>query len=341
MARGCDGPSGSLRRLASSRGAVGALVGAALLAPAAARAEVAEAIVAVVNDDVILLSQLEERAEPVIAQAAQGSLGSEVSAGESMRIRRRVLAEMIDEALIAEQASKMRIRVSSEEVDRALKNMARQNGLSWPDFLAAIEKQGYGISRYRTELRRQLERFKVVQTKLQGRLRVSDRAIEAYYAQEARQAREGDRARVAHILVEVAPDAGAATLAQKRRRAEAILERAEAGAPFAALAERYSEDSATKARGGSLGWVTASDLPEALGDEVLGLNAGAVGGPVRTDEGFHVVKVLAWEASEVRPLEDVRERIRLHLLEQQMEQQERIWLAELRRRAYIDVRLRQ
>lgn len=316
-------------------------VGLALLAgPRTASAEVVEGIAAVVNEQVILVSEVEERAAPLMADAARGALSGDLAAEEAGRLRRRVLSELIDESLISEQATKMRIRVSSDEVDRALKNMARQNGLSWPEFLQAIQKQGYELARYRGELRRQLQRFKVVQAKLQGRLRVSDRQIEAFYVQQVRQARSGDRARVADILVKVEPEAGAATVAQRRRRAEAILARAKAGAPFGALAERYSDDPWSAGRGGSLGWVDAAELPDELRDVVLGLNADTLGGPVRTADGFHVVKVLEWEASEVRPLEEVTEEIRLRLLEEQMEQQERLWLAELRRRAYVDVRLR-
>ncbi len=318
-------------------------LGLTLAWPASAGAEVVERIAAVVNDDVILLSRLEQRAEPLIQAVAQqqqqGGLGGMAGGIDRQRILKRVLSEMIDEVLISEQASKMRVRVSANDVDRAMKNMARQNGLPWHRFVQAIQAQGYTLARYRDELRRQLLRFKVVQTKLQGRLRVSDREVESAYIKLVRQARAGDRCRVAHILVKVAPDAGAATIAQRRRRAKAIMARAKAGAPFAALAERYSEDRATAPDGGSLGWVDSSDLTDELRDTVLGLGAGQIGGPVRTPEGFRIIKVLEWEASEVRPFEQVQDTIRLQLLEKQMEQQERLWLADLRRKAYIDVRL--
>lgn len=318
------------------------LVGVILAAPSVVQAEVIERIAAVVNDDVILLSRVRERAIPVIAAAKQqsSSLSKTFSPAEEERLVKRVVKEMIDEELINEQASKLRVRIGSEEVDRALKNMARQNRLSWTDFVRAIEAQGYTLSRYRTDLRRQLLRFKVVQTKLQGRLRVSDREIKAYYTRQVRAARAGDRARLAHILVKVEPEAGAAAIAQRRRRAMAILERVEAGAPFDALARRYSEDESTAEDGGVIGWVDSYDLPDETRDVVLGLAAGEVGRPVRTEDGFRLIKVLAWEASEVRPFDArVRETIRLRLLEEQMEQQERLWLAELRRKAYIDVRL--
>jgi peptidyl-prolyl cis-trans isomerase SurA len=310
--------------------------------PAGASAEVVERIAAVVNEDAILMSRLKQRATPLIEMAIQQQSqmgGGDMPPVERQRLMRRVLVEMIDEVLIAEQASKMRVRITSTEVDRAMKNMARQNRLNWSDFVRAIQAQGYDLSRYREELRRQLLRFKVVQTKFQGRLRVSDREIDTYYIKQVRQARSGDRCRMAYILVKVEPEAGAATIAQRRRRAKAILAKAEEGAPFGALARRYSEDLGSAKNGGSLGWVDSSELSDELRDTVLSLGAGKLGGPVRTEDGFRVIKVLEWEASDVRPLEQVRENIRLHLLEEQMEQQERLWLADLRRKAYIDVRM--
>ncbi len=323
--------------------AVIALVGTCQVAPATGRAEVIESIAAVVNDDVILLSRVKERAIPVLAAAAkqQGASLSKAELGpvEQQRLLKRVVSEMVDEVLVSEQATKMRIRIGSQEVDRALKNMARQNGLAWPDFTRAIKAQGYDLAQYRQDLRRQLLRFKVVQTKLQGRLRVSKREIKSYYVRQVRRARAGDRCKLAHIVVAVEEDSGAATLAARRRRAQAILDRAEAGASFAALARRYSDDERTAARGGALGWVDSTDLPEDLRDAVLSLGAGEMGGPLRVGHGFRVIKVHEWEASDVRPFDAVRETIRLRLLEQQMEQQERVWLAELRRKAYIDVRL--
>ncbi len=319
-----------------------ALIVIAALAPNVASAQViVEGIAAVVNEDIILLSKLRERAQPIAMEAARKSLAQELTPELEKQAFRRALSDMIDDILIKEQAAKMRIRVSSVEVDRAIKNVARQNDLSWEQFIVAVEKQGLGLTQYRRELRRQLQRFKVVQAKLQGRLRVSDREIETYYHRQVRGAREGDRARVAHILVKVEPSSGAATTAQRRRKAEAIVARAEEGAPFGALAKRYSDDTLSKSRGGALGWIESIELPEELRDTVLTLDAGAVSGPIRTAKGFHIVKVLEWEASEVRPLDArVREEIRLRLIEDQMQHQERLWLADLRRKAYIDVRLR-
>jgi len=168
---------------------------------------------------------------------------------------------------------------------------------------------------------------------------VSDREIKAHYVRQVRRARAGDRCRMAHIVVDVAPDAGAAKTAQRRRRAKAILARVAAGAPFSALARRYSDDEATAKNGGNLGWVDSADLPDDLRDVVLGLGAGEVGEPARVADGFRIIKVLEWEASDVLPFERARDRIRMQLMEQQMAQQERIWIAELRRKAYVDVRL--
>jgi peptidyl-prolyl cis-trans isomerase SurA len=306
-----------------------------------ARAETIERIAAVVNDDVILLSKLEDRATPVIAAAAQQSAQLQQELGEPERetLLKRVLSEMVDESLIEEQAAKLQIRITSEEVDRALKNMATQNNLSWPDFLRAVEQQGYSLPQYRQDLHRQLLRFKVVQTKLAGRLRVSDQEVKAYYTRQVRVARAGDRCQLSEILVKVEPGEGAAKVALRRRRAKAIMDRVDAGVSFARLAERYSDDLVSAKNGGSFGWVDSSDLPDELRDVVLGLGAGEMGGPVRTNDGFRVVKVHEWEASDVRPFEEAREEIKLRLLEKQLEQQERVWLSELRRKAYIDVRL--
>jgi peptidyl-prolyl cis-trans isomerase SurA len=318
-----------------------ALAAAALAATGIAHAETVERIAAVINDDVILLSRLEDRATPVIAAAAQqsASLSQQLGEEDRQRLLKRVLMEMVDENLVEEQASKMQIRITTAEVDRALKNMAAQNNLAWPDFVRAIEGQGYSLAQYRQDLHRQLMRFKVVQNKLASRLRVTDQEVKTYYTRQVRRARAGDRCRLSHIVVGVQPDDGAAKVSQRRRRAKAILARAEQGVSFAALAERYSDDASSAKNGGSLGWVDSGDLPAELRDVVLGLGAGEMGGPVRTDDGFRVVKVLEWEASDVRPFGEAREEIKLRLLEKQLEQQERVWLTELRRKAYIDVRL--
>jgi parvulin-like peptidyl-prolyl isomerase len=138
----------------------------------------------------------------------------------------------------------------------------------------------------------------------------------------------------------VATGADEKAVEQRRRLATRVLEEARGGRDFAELAKTYSDDESTKNDAGDLGWVTAGEgLPENLSDVIFAMELKEVRGPVRTERGFEVVQVVERKEGDVKPFAEVRESIRNQLYAQQMEKQTQSWLADLRRKAHVDVRL--
>jgi parvulin-like peptidyl-prolyl isomerase len=128
-------------------------------------------------------------------------------------------------------------------------------------------------------------------------------------------------------------------LQERRTHAEQIAQRAAAGADFAELARRHSEDAATRAEGGSLGWVKAGQLAPALDRAVLALDSGQIAAPVRLDDKFVIPKVVEREPSELPSYEEARSELAERVYMEKMNKARRQWLDSLRHRTHIDVRL--
>ena len=117
-----------------------------------------------------------------------------------------------------------------------------------------------------------------------------------------------------------------------------MLERAKAGEDFAKLARELSDDAATRAEGGDLGFFGKDMLPKAIEELVFAMKPGEVRGPVRADRGFHVIKLVDRKTKDAKPLDDVKDDIRMQLRQKDMERQTKIYLAELRKKTLVDIR---
>lgn len=319
------------------RSAAAVLALLALGAPA--RAEIVERIVAVVNTDAILLSELRDRMQPYMAQLDELPSRTEREA-RSAQVEREALGAMVDELLISQQARSSNVTVTAEEVDRAIRNVMRANNMSREQFEEALLGQGMTIAQYTADVRRQLLALKVLNARVRGRINITAEDVRDAYNQTVRQIRMTATFEGAHILLRVAPGAGPREVAAARSRAEEALRLARRGDSFADLARRYSDDAETRENGGSLGSHGHGELLPALDDAFLDLDPDEVAASlVRTPEGFHVVKLLARDASEVQPLAAVRDSLYQQLLEREMARQQRLWLKELRRKAYLEIRL--
>ena len=149
---------------------------------------------------------------------------------------------------------------------------------------------------------------------------------------------ENLQVRASHIFVAIPENADAATVNEKQAQAQKVLERARAGEDFAKLARELSDDPATRAEGGDLGYFGKDMLPKPIEGMVFAMKPGEIRGPVRADRGFHVIKLVDRKLKEAKALDEVKDDIRMQLRAKEMERQTKTYLAELRKKSLVDIR---
>jgi len=295
-----------------------------------AGAAVVERIVAVVNDDIILLSEVEGRAKFAAAENPTANPD---------KVNRDVLEGLIDERLIAQEAVTLKIEVDRLEVDRAVDEVKRQHKITQAELEEALRAQGMTISSYREDLRNHILRLKVLNLQVRSRVSVSDEDVRKAYEQNLRTTGTDVKVRVRQILVAIPPDSPRTLRDARRAQAIQLGERVRAGEDLGELAKQLSDDPSTRAEGGDLGYVARSALPPEVGEVVFAMKVGEVRGPIYSDLGAHIAQVLDRKASEARPFDEVKEELRRQIHGQEVEKQTRLWLVDVRRRAHVDDRL--
>lgn len=308
-----------------------------LSAAAATQPVTIERIVAVVNDEIILDTELEQFS--LLQQRSLPDVESAAGRKAWEEIKRKVLDQMIDSRLMVQQATELKLTVTQDEVDRGIEEVKRQNQLDDSTFGEALKQQGLTMETYRKTLRRQILEQKVISTAVRSRISVSDDEVKSYYQQNVRQLGGEKSVHLQQIQLAVADEAGPQELERKRALAARIVQMAQSGTPFEQLSRTYSDDATTKEQGGDSGWIGPGVLDDNVQAAVVGMDPGDVRGPIRTARGFLVLKLLE-RKSDVRPLEEVKDQLRKQLYDQQLEKGLQAWSKELRKKAHVEVRLR-
>jgi peptidyl-prolyl cis-trans isomerase SurA len=318
------------------RGAAFLALAAALAAAPAARARVVERIAAVVGDAIVLASEVEERVAPLMTDVNQIP-DPDKRAARAAALRREVLDRLIDDELIVQQAAELKLSISDEQVDASIEEIKKQNNLTDEQLREALRSQGMTMASYRADLRRQLLRFRVLNIAVGSRVNVSDDEVRSYYD---RHMKDGSnvQVRASHVFIAIPDGADAQVVAEKRAQAERILQRAQAGEDFAKLAREASDDAATRADGGDLGYFGKDMLPKSIEELVFSMKVGDIRGPVRADRGFHVIKLVDRKVQPPKPFDEVKDDIRNQLRQKEMERQTKIYLADLRKKTLVDIR---
>jgi len=282
-----------------------ALLGAACVATLAsvaprARATVVERIVATVGDRAILLSDLKRRAEPFMLQVQQSVPGGAQRNAAISQVYKAVLQKIVDEELMEKAAQQAKVTISATEIDEALKRVAQQNKLTVEQVVAEAERAGMAESKYREELRRQLLEAKLLNVRLQGRIRITEEDLRAAYQKIEQEERGQLAVRVAVIVIHGSSHGadGARKLASD---AAARLGRED----FASVARLVSEDP-SRVNGGALNKAQPQTLPPDIARNSLSLAVGQVSQPFRSGQDFVIVKVLERDPSNLPDFESAK-----------------------------------
>ncbi len=314
------------------------VLGLALALPRPAHAEVVDRVAAVVNDDIVTLRELRRFAGPGLA-SLDGITNPALRLQEERRVLESALEEIIGQLLLVQQAHQLRVALDPGQVDGYLQGVKQQYG--WDDAAMgeALRSEGSSVQEFRRDIERRMLSSRLIQMKLGPEVRISKEEVtQALERDFAGLAREEERT-ARHILVLVPQGSDAASEAAAREKAAAVLTEARApGADFAALARKHSEGPSA-AQGGELGAFTRGTMDPDFEKATFAAEVGQVIGPVRSRYGFHVVQVT--RARMLAPKDEavLRREARASLRQKALERAMKRWVAELRRKAFVDVKL--
>ena len=260
-----------------------------ILAAAGAAAEVktVDGIAAVVNDDVVMASEVVERYDAVMQRIdAEGGASPPRNA-----VLEQILDRLILESIQLQEAEARGVVLDDETLTTAVRSYAAQNRMDIDEFIAALDAENISYRAFRDQVRRQLTLDRVQREVVNRRVYVTEQDIDELLASPFFAEQISDEYRFGHILLAVEPGASPEQLDSARAKAEGIVAELRDGADFAALAVKHSSTS-TALEGGDLGWRKASRVPGVFAERALALGVGEVTDPIRNAAGFHILKLL-------------------------------------------------
>ena len=286
------------------------------------QAAVVEKVVAVVNNRIITLSELNQEIKDVTINPE-----AEISSSE-------VLDAMIDRILLDQQAAAKKISVSDEEVKAIVKSQQEAMNLDEEAIAEELKKQNMSEELFYRQWKYQILSRRLLDHVTQGSIAVTDEEIEEYHKKHygEEESGYGKQTKIAHILIDQETENALA-------KAEEILELAKSGEPFGQLARKYSMDESSAQNGGLLGYFVKGDLVAEIENAVEQTEVNGIAGPVKSSRGYHIVKVLerieAGEASVSR----YKDRIKHQIYMEKVEQFISSWLEDIKKKSYIEIKI--
>lgn len=289
-----------MKKLFASALAVAVLTGTLPLATATAQeptgsVQPIDGIAAVVDEDVILKTELDRAVANILGQYA----GREAQLPPRDVLERQVLERLVLVKLQVARAAGTGVRVTDQEVDQAIAGIAQQNRVSPEQLRQQLAREGTSYTDFRSSIRDELLIQRLRQRFAQSRVTVSDSEIDAAMAA---QANSGSQYHLAHILVQLPEGATAEQIAVAQKKIEGVKALIDKGEmDFSAAAVRYS-DSPNALEGGDLGWRSVDEIPQAFASIMRSMSAGDVTAPIRGPSGFQLVKLVETrDASQAAP----------------------------------------
>jgi len=305
-------------------------------APVSPGGAVVDRIVAVVNQEIITLSEIEKWGRPF-----QEKIQAEDRLERREQIQevfRKVLDRIIEEKLIEQEAKKIGIKVTNKEIEGAVEGVKQTNKINQEELEKALAAEGLTLETFKKDLEKRILRNKLVSSAVKLE-KPGEKELREFFQNNLNHYRVNESYRPAHILLLIPQDATPEQIRGIRKRSQKVLEKITEGSDFAEMAMEYSEDTSTRKEGGDLGYFRKGELLPALEKEASRLQVGEVSGLIRTELGFHILKLLDRKGGAPAPFEEIKEKVEADYYEQEMAKALQQFLSKLKEKSIIEIKL--
>jgi peptidyl-prolyl cis-trans isomerase SurA len=296
--------------------------------------DLVEGVAAIVDNDVILLSELRDTAALLLARVQAQNAGAQLPPELVAQAQRDALQQLINQQLLLRFAERVNLTIDDAELDAAVAEIAADEGLTPEQVYASAEAEGLGRDEYRSELRKQIIQSQVMNGAIRGRVQISSAEIQKIFEERYQSVGPGLRAQVRQIFIPWPADDSVPRV-EVRKVVEEVRQSAVQTGAMAELAQRYSR--APSAANGGLTVVREGDVPPEIAQWIFEPPVGSISPVVETSAGLNIFQVLGrFDPSEVK-LEQVADGIRAELVDQRMQSELEKWLREQREQVYVEV----
>ena len=321
----CRGPAGPLPPVPAGSG--GVLVRAGEAPPVKDSQSVIDRVVAVVNGDVVMMSELQE----AIVLARRD--GREVPPGPDLE--RAMLNRLVEHRLQVQEARRDKIEVTEDELRTVVEDFVKRNGNDRDKLEAQLQTQGVTWEVLRREMREQLLAQRVRSRRVVLRARVTESEVDRYLTENRDKFEAGLKYHALHLAIPVESAGSPAAWERAKQEAESIAVALTGGADFTETARTRTKD----VTGGDLGWLARGELDAVFEQPLLALQKGQVTAPIRSGSAYHILKLDDREELTAERLADARQQVRDLLLQKKAQERFDEWVETLKRRALIAIRL--
>jgi len=297
-------------------------------------AELCNRVVAIVNDEVITLHELNKKIKEMTGFApADLELRNKE---RYLEARRRVLEFLIDERITRDKIQELGIQITKQELDASVEQIKRDNQWTHEDLLAALEKEGLNYEKYQEKMKKELERIKLIEFEVKSKIIIREEDIQTYYENNKEKFSTDDKVHLGAIFLVRKDSEDKKETGALLERAGQILARLKAGEDFAELARKFSQGPGAD-EGGDLGEFRADQLEPNLRRMIESMPVGGVSEPILMSNGVQIIRLLQRQKGKTRSFQEVKNAIYTILYREEVNRRYQAWIKELRENCYTKI----
>jgi peptidyl-prolyl cis-trans isomerase SurA len=299
-------------------------------------AEIVDRIVAVVNDDVITLIELNDSLKPYTEKIRSLGYPSEKEKELLFKVRADMLDRLIDEKIEDQEIKRSKVEISEEQIDKTIERVKQTNYLTDEQLRAALAKDGLNMEAYREKIKGELLRERLVNLKVKSKIVITKEDIKAYYEKHIQEYGGKQKYHLRNIIMQVPLFSDSEKKLEIKAKMDEILEKLKAGESFKALATKYSESPAAS-DGGNLGKFEFDSLSPQLQKAIEKIKPGEFTPVLDTDQGYQIFFLEEISSAQGKTLEEVTPEIQGKLYNESIDKKYQAWIGDLRKQSVIKI----
>jgi peptidyl-prolyl cis-trans isomerase SurA len=300
------------------------------------KSKVVDRIVAIVNDDIVTLSEVEEILGPYAEKVRAYGYVSGKEKEMLFDARKEIIEQLIDKKLTDQEIEKAGITVSEQEIDSQVEHVKEKNFMTDEEFREGLDREGLTLKKYRQQMKKRIQRQRLLDYKVKSKLVITQDDIKAYYEEHRNQYSEMVEYHLRNIILKVSDFDGEEEKNETRLRMEALRERLKKGESFEMLARLYSESSLADS-GGDLGLFKLAELSQQIRNAIKDLPVGGYTDVLSTDQGYQMFFIEDIVKTPGKTFEQASSEIEEELYNDRLNEALKSWLDNLRKEAHIKI----